>query len=527
MKHSFTMHGRRRIILKTFHKSYPERGVSNLSKNKNPAIQKVAISAGFIFTGLAVGLVISGALQRLPSSWEWVSRTSSQRSYAAIPHFNQPFVEISKAATAAVVNISTVQSDSGDGPGFHHPPDFRHFFNEPFDKPDASPRPQRSMGSGVIVDPNGIIVTNHHVVLRAREIKVQLKDRRAFAARILGSDPKSDLAVLKIDADRLPTIPWGDSDRLEVGEYVLAVGDPFGFSESVTMGIVSALGRTNIGVTDFENFIQTDAAINPGNSGGALVSTDGLLVGINTAILSESGGYAGVGFAIPSNMARRVVLGLTKEGRVRRGWIGVTIQDLDARLAQQFDAPDTNGALVSDVAPRGPADRSGLHRGDVIVRFDGKLVSNARELRNRVAELPGDYRASVEVIRALRRVVLDIRIGESPRESGSIAAMEGRGGDIRQMSLFAGIRVHDLSPEIRRRLGVSPNVSGIVVLDVEAGSRAAEAGVMAGDIIQEMNHHPISDVETFSQVTDRLSQESSVLLLMVRKGQFLFAALSP
>ena len=499
------------------------------SNNSSP-FRKILVSAGLVSAGLAVGLVISSGLLRLPSSWEWASGASFGIRRAAIPAFKQSFVDISRSATAAVVNISAIRivNARGENPhGFPEGPRFHHFFDDSIDEMDQRPHRERNLGSGVIVDSSGIIVTNDHVVARAREIKVQLKDKRAFAARIIGADPRTDLAVIKIDADRLPTIPWGDSDRLQIGEYVIAVGNPFGFSESVTMGIVSALGRTNVGVADFENFIQTDAAINPGNSGGALVSSDGQLIGINTAIFSESGGYAGVGFAIPSNMVKRVVSGLTQTGKVVRGWIGVTIQDLNAALAEQFDRPDLNGALVSDVSPHSPAANAGIRRGDIIAKVDGKPVTNARELRNAVAELPVGRTVDLDVVRASRRVALRIRIAETPVDSPALAGLRERGGSPREPTLLSGVRVHELSAEFRRRLGLPSVAPGVVVLDVEPGSRAAVSGIAAGDVIQEINHEPVHGVDSYNMSASRLRKETSVLLLIIREGRPLYAVLSP
>ncbi len=506
-----------------------EEHVPEFFKNRGRSVQKALVSAGLIFTGLAVGLIISGVIERLPSSWEWAAGRPPIFKRAPVPSFRQPFVEISRAATDAVVNISTVRAEGGRGgapKGFSLNPDFWRFFLEPFDETEPRPRREHALGSGVIVDPGGVIVTNHHVVAMAREIKVLLKDNRSYVARVIGMDPKTDLAVIKIDAEKLPTIQWGDSDQIEVGQYILAVGNPFGFSESVTMGIVSAVGRTNVGVAEYENFIQTDAAINPGNSGGALVDMDGKLVGINTAILSESGGYAGVGFAIPSNMARRVVLGLTKEGRVIRGWVGVTIQDLDSTLAEQFGAPDTNGALVSDIVLRSPADRGGIRRGDVIVAFNGKRVSSAREFRNAVADLPVRHAASLEVLRGSRKIALRIEIGASPEEASARSPQRERQQGPGSDSLLSGVKVHELSPELRRRLGLDSSISGVAVLEVEPGSRADAAGLRSGDILQEIDHHPILGLDSFNTLARQLRGEKSALLLVVRDGRSLFAALS-
>ncbi len=293
----------------------------------------------------------------------------------------------------AVVNISTtrvVKSQGMPASPFMDDPFFKHFFGEEFGRQFQIPRERRenSLGSGVIVSADGYIVTNAHVVEKADEIKVLLSDKREFTGKVVGSDPKSDIAVIKIKGKDLPTLNWGDSEKLEVGEYVLAIGNPFGLNSTITLGIVSAVGRANMGIEQYENFIQTDAAINPGNSGGALVNTRGELIGINTAIFSRTGGSMGIGFAIPSNMAKGVMDSLVKTGKVVRGYLGVSIQDLNAEMAKQFGLDDKQGALVSDVVAGSPADKAGIKTGDVILKFDGKEIENSTMLRHRVAETP-------------------------------------------------------------------------------------------------------------------------------------------
>ncbi len=333
----------------------------------------------------------------------------------------QDFVPVAKAVMPAVVNI--VSRRSGDSAGFHgfsDDPSFRRFFGDEFMKrfedPDERRIPRdRGLGSGVIVDPSGIIVTNHHVVGEADEIKVLLADRSEFTARLIGTDPKSDLAVVKIEAEGLPTIPWADSDRLEVGEYVLAVGNPFGLNQTVTMGIVSAVGRARMGIAEYEDFIQTDAAINPGNSGGPLVNARGEVVGINTAIFSRSGGNMGIGFAVPSNMARIILEQLVTTGRVVRGWLGVSIQDVTPDLAAQLGAAEPKGVLVSDILNDSPAQRAGLQPGDVIVGFEGKEVENATQLRNLVAVTEVGRQVSLTVLRRGQLQRVPVQIGEQPK----------------------------------------------------------------------------------------------------------------
>ncbi len=331
----------------------------------------------------------------------------------------QDFVHVAKAVMPTVVNIfSTRVGTEGQGlHGLFDDPMLRRFFGEEFSKRFKAPkgRGERGLGSGVIVDPSGIIITNHHVVRQADAIRVLLADKTQYEATLIGSDPKTDLAVLKVDAEGLVTIPWADSDQLEVGEYVLAFGNPFGLNQTVTMGIVSAVGRARMGIAEYEDFIQTDAAINPGNSGGALVNARGELVGINTAIFSRSGGSMGIGFAVPSNMARAILDQLVTTGQVVRGWLGVSIQDLTPDLADQFGVPAAKGVLVGDVLEDSPAEQGGLERGDVIITFDGTPVEDATQLKNVVAVTEVGKEVMVELIRDKRLRTTRVRIGQQPK----------------------------------------------------------------------------------------------------------------
>jgi len=339
------------------------------------------------------------------------------------PLADQVFEEVAKRITPAVVNISTTRVIKGGESGipstpFFNDPFFKKFFNqEPFQLPEM-PKEQReqSLGSGVVVDPRGYLITNNHVVEKAKEIKVVLADRREFNGKVVGSDPKSDIAVVKIDGKDLPTVPWGDSSRLQVGQYVLAIGNPFGLSQTVTMGIVSAVGRANVGIADYEDFIQTDAAINPGNSGGALVNTQGELIGINTAIFTRSGGYMGIGFAVPSNMAKSVMDSLIKTGTVIRGWLGISIQEITPQLAKEFRLPEPKGALVTDVLPNTPAERAGIKRGDVILEVNGRPIEHTGQLRNLVAGLPIGEKVKIKIFRDIQEKELEVTISEQSKE---------------------------------------------------------------------------------------------------------------
>ena len=348
----------------------------------------------FILIGIIIGLSISSNLDIQVNSNATVKEVPGS-SAEFLDKLGTALSEISEAVKPAIVNISTEKTVKMRNAPFDHffdDPFFRRFFGDrggPFGGPQEYK--SKSLGSGVFVSKDGYILTNNHVVKDADEIKVLLYDKRELKGKIIGSDPKTDLAIIKIDSNHLPVLKLGDSDNLKVGSLVIAVGNPYGLSHTVTMGIVSAVGRANVGIADYEDFIQTDAAINPGNSGGALVNTRGELVGINTAIFSTSGGYQGIGFAIPSNMAKNVMNSLIKHGKVVRGWLGVTIQDLTPELSKHFDIKAEKGVLISDVVEDSPAEKAGLKRGDLIIKYDEREVKDTNNLRNMAASTPQDH----------------------------------------------------------------------------------------------------------------------------------------
>lgn len=446
-----------------------------------------------------------------------------------VPGSDQNFVRVSKAVTPAVVNISTMRQGR-EGGGQHgtpfDDPFFRRFFGDEFFRRFEAPRErkERSLGSGVIVDASGLIVTNNHVVSKADEIKVMLSDKREFKAKLVGTDSKTDLALLRVDVEGLHTIPWGDSDTLEVGEFVLAVGNPFGLNQTVTMGIVSAIGRASMGIAEYEDFIQTDAAINPGNSGGALVNARGELIGINTAIFSQSGGNMGIGFAVPSAMARSVLEQLMKSGKVVRGWLGVSIQDLSPELAQQFGITETKGVLVSEVLDGSPAKRAGLDRGDVILEYDGRPIESPSQLRNAVARTTVGKKIAIKYARDKRMKTVDIAIDEQPK---SIAKAGGEGPEesAGPAGLFSDFEVRDMTSELARRLGLSTAEKGVVIVHVRSGSAAEEAGLKEGDVILELNRRPIANQRSFESAASQVAKDQSVLLLIKRQGRTLYITL--
>ncbi len=484
------------------------------------------IVGAILLAGVLVGVLVSVRMDWLPSANGGPTVARPPLEFAA---GQQIFVPVVKATMPAVVNISTsrvVRSPGGQDSAFMDDPLFRQFFGDEFFRRFQAPRErkERSLGSGVIVDPSGYIVTNNHVVAKADEIKVLLSDKREFIGKVVGSDPKSEIAVIKIDATDLPVVPWGDSDKLEIGEYVLAIGNPFGLNQTVTQGIVSAVGRANVGIADYEDFIQTDAAINPGNSGGALVNLRGELVGINTAIFSRSGGYMGIGFAVPSNMTREVMQSLIKHGKVTRGWLGISIQDLSPELAKSFGLSETRGALVGEVVENSPAAKAGIKSGDVIVAFAGKKVDSPTTLRNAVAQTPLGKSVKIELIRDKESKSVDATIGEQPkdleRESEPV-----RGG--KEGTALSGMDVQELTPEIARQMDLSPGVKGVAVSNVGADSPAAAAGVQRGDVISEINRTPVRNVKDYQRIAAKLGKGENALIQLARRGGKLFVVIKP
>jgi serine protease Do len=430
------------------------------------------------------------------------------------------FSGIVRSAAPAVVNISTVklrQRDTyGEDPFFDF---FKDFFTPPYAPGLQKQWKEQSFGSGVIVSADGYVITNSHVVTNAEKIQVTLYDKRIVEGRLIGSDPKTDIAVIKIRGDGLPAIPWGDSDSLRVGQFVLAIGDAFGLSHTVTMGIISAVGRANVGIADYEDFIQTDAAINPGNSGGPLVNTEGTLIGINTAIFSRSGGYQGIGFAVPSNMARRIMEQLIEEGRVIRGWVGVTIQELSPELSRKFRHESTAGALVGESLPGSPAEGAGITSGDIIVEYGGKDVEGPSEFKNMVARSTPGTRVPVAVRRSGKAMRFIVTVGELPREAEppypEYPRESGR-------DAFYGLSVIALTDDIARQLSIPTSSRGVVVVGVQEGSPSDDAGIRRGDLILEVEGKRIRGIADFRAASAEMKGKDSVLMFMNRGGRKFF-----
>jgi serine protease Do len=418
------------------------------------------------------------------------------------------FAPIVKSVLPAVVNISSsrvvrqASSPSPDDPFFSIPRERR----------------EQSLGSGVIVSPEGYLLTNNHVVEAATDVRVVLSDKREFKARIIGTDPQTDIAVLKVDAANLQAIPMGDSTKVQVGDVELAIGNPFGLGQTVTMGIVSATGRGNLGIEDYEDFIQTDAAINPGNSGGALINTHGELIGINTAILSNGAeGNQGIGFAVPINMTRRSMEQILKNGKVIRGWLGISIQEVTPFIAKALGLDGPRGALVGDVAPDSPAATAGMSRGDIIIELNGEPVSDGRSLRLKIADTAPGTTLRLRLFRDRSEREVSVTLGEHPSEAQRAGASDSGNGPL------AGIAVDELTPEVARQLGLAAGTRGVVIVEVQSDSPAADAGLRRGDVIQELNRKPIGDVNEFQQAMSQAGN-GQVLLLINRGGNTVFIA---
>ncbi len=500
-----------------------------MHKGKGASMGNLRKRLGVVLAGVLL-LTLDGAGLSVP--------LSTGTAGAAVPPGLVPgFSDIVKQVTPTVVNIAVdVTRGAPRGPSRPLPPGpFGGPPGPPLPPPPAPPRPpgrpDQSSGSGVIIGSDGYIVTNNHVVDNATEITVTLSDRREFKAKLVGADPKSDLAVIKIDAKDLPALKWADHEQLDVGDLVLAVGSPFGLTSTVTLGIISAMGRGNVGIADYEDFIQTDAAINPGNSGGALVNMDGELIGINTAIFSRTGGSEGIGFAIPGSIAIDIVESLTKSGRVVRGWMGIAIQEVTPALAKSFKLPERRGGvLISDVNENGPSARAGLQRGDVIIGFDDKKIENVSQLRNVVARTKVGQPSKVKVLRDGKPKVVTVKIGERPSDE-LLARREPPPAKPETVqppdNVLASLRVQPLDAEMMSQFNIPSNTTGVLINRVEPGSPAEAAGLQRGDVIQEVNHQTIKSLEDYRDISAKIKKEEMAVLLLSRQGNNLFVAVNP
>jgi serine protease Do len=487
-----------------------------------------------ILAGISVVVAVVAAFVYLPQRFSSTANdvqaaTTPPAATTSVGLPNEGFTAVVKESMPAVVNISTTRVVKSQGAApFMNDPFFKEFFGDEFSRQFQVPKSRResALGSGVIVDKRGYIITNNHVIAKADEIKVVLNDKREFKAKLIGTDPKTDVAVIKIKGDNLPVLPWGNSDNLQVGEYVLAIGNPFGLSQTVTMGIVSATGRANVGIADYEDFIQTDAAINPGNSGGALVNAKGQLVGMNTAIFSRSGGYMGIGFAVPSNMAHKVMESLIKNGKVTRGWLGVSIQALDEELAKHFGLKSPEGVLVNEVMDGTPAAKGGVKEGDVIVAFDGKKTPDPTTLRNIVAETKVGKRVKMTVMRDGKAKTLNIMVAEQPKNL-TMSQQQQPESDHNTSSILKGVEVQNMNPQIAQQLGLPKTTTGVVVTDVSVGSPAERAGLISGDVILQVNNKRITNIGDFRNAVQSANKKRGLLLLINRHGRKEFLGIEP
>ncbi len=438
------------------------------------------------------------------------------------------FSSVVKKAGPAVVYIGVEKSlharqhmGRGLDPfGMFNDPFFQRFFGPQFQHPNVPPREfkQRAAGSGFIISSDGMILTNNHVVEDADTIKVRLADKREFTATVIGTDPQSDVALIKIDGKNLPTLPLGNSDKLEVGEWVIAIGSPFELSQSVTVGIVSAKGRSRLGINDYENFIQTDAAINPGNSGGPLLNIHGEAIGINTAIFSRSGGSMGIGFAIPVNMAKKIQKQLQENGKVTRGWLGVVIQNVDEDLAQSFHLEKAKGILVSEVADDSPAKAAGLKQGDVILELNGVPLNDVADLRNKIAMTTPDTTVKLQIIRNGHEKSIAVTIGEQPSSFGTTAQKRIARPQSDSILENMGLSLQDLDADLADQFNYTKG-QGVLIAQVTPDSPAARVGLRPGQLIEEVNQRRVHSLAELKKILKKTGNPKKILL-RIRAGEY-------
>jgi serine protease Do len=453
---------------------------------------------------------------------------AAQDGRGALQTLQDAFVQVAQSVKPAVVNIATTQRPRPQEgrrapqvpPPFRGP--FRDFGEDFFERffGEQPQRERRSLGSGVIVDRRGYILTNNHVIEQADQIDVRLSDKRKFAATVIGKDPKTDLAVIKIDAPGdLPVARLGDSTKIRIGEWAIAIGNPFGLEQTVTVGVISAVGRSDVGITTYEDFIQTDASINPGNSGGPLLNLNGEVIGINTAIVATG---QGIGFAIPIGMAREIKDRLIAQGKVVRAWLGVGIQELTEELAAQFGVRPEDGVLVGNVMRDSPAERGGLKPGDIIQEFNATKVSNVHQLQREVAQGLVGSQARLRVLREKQPTMLTIVLGEQPAELTAAQPSPSPG----QAADRFGLTVQDLTPDLRNQLRLN-DADGILVSSVDEAGPAALAGIRPGEIVTEANREPVRSSRDFSRILGQMRRGANLLLLVRRDGNSRFVVVPP
>jgi len=498
--------------------------------------KRALLIATMLIGGFLGGLIVASHIETVPASLaQDKTRPSSTSLNAAqgrliLQQFSAAFEEAAARVNASVVPIFSEQAVEGRS-AMRLPNDqFRDFFGDEFfrrffNNPDGDNGQQRvrGLGSGVIVSKDGYILTNNHVIKEADKVTVMLGENKKYTAKVIGTDPSTDLAVIKIDAVNLPAVTLGNSDEVRIGQWVIAVGNPFELLHTVTAGIVSAKGRSTVGLNlAYQDFIQTDASINPGNSGGALADLDGNVIGINTAISTPSGGSVGIGFAIPINMAKQVLDELVSQGKVTRGYLALTPQDIDESMAKAWKLKSTEGALVGDVNKNGPADKAGIQRGDIITNFNGKKILNSTQLRQTVAQADPGTTAKINLLRDGREMPISVVLGERPKDP------DGRGNqDESEPEVTSGeelgLSIQTLTPEMAQQLGYR-NDDGVIISSVTSGSPAEEAGLRRGDLIKEVNRTEVSTAQEFKRLISRLQSGDSAVLLINRRGQNTFYA---
>lgn len=437
------------------------------------------------------------------------------------------FAPIIEKVSPSVVTIDIKGRDRGlgnrDNPMFDDP-----FFRRFFGIPEAEKRPKKEekkpgrletigVGSGVIVSPDGFIITNNHVVAPGEEIVVTLSDGKTeYKAKKIGNDPGSDIAVIKIEAKNLPPVTFANSDTIKVGDIAIAIGNPFALRQTVTQGIISATGRNKTGIADFANFIQTDAAINPGNSGGALVDAQGRLIGINSAIFSQSGGNMGIGFAVPSNQARTVMESLIKHGKVMRGFLGIQMQEVDEKLAKSFNLPDQNGVLVAEVVPEGGAQKGGIKNGDVIVALNGKRIEDMAVFRDSVASMPPGTKVKLQVVRNGKSQDMEITLAERP--NGGVASAVPLPEPAKEPDVLDGVTVSEISADMRRQFGIPEDLKGAIVTNVDPDSPCADAGIKPGDVIVDIDGSEVKSADDAVKISEKVKTKASVRVRVSTRG---------
>jgi serine protease Do len=458
------------------------------------------------------------------------SPASAQPSTMAAKELSSAFSTAAKAAMPAVVSIKVEKAvqvspmEFGSTGGLNDPFGLfdddllRRFFGDRLPpQQQQSPRKhiEQGLGSGFIISKDGYIITNNHVVGDVDTITVELKDGRKFEnAKLIGTDPDSEVALIKIDGSDFPVLPMGNSEKIEIGDWVIAIGNPFGLNETVTVGVISAVGRSNVHIAAYEDFIQTDAAINPGNSGGPLINLDGQVIGINTAIFSESGGYMGIGFAIPINMARAIEEQLKKQGRVIRGYLGILGQDITKDMADLLQLKDGQGVIVAHVEKGSPAEKDGLKSHDILLQMNGKKIESYDSLRNDIAVLPPNSKVKFMVMRDGKTSDIVVTLAERSAE----VAQSKQPAAPQQLQETLGIEVQDLTPDIAKQLGYSLG-DGVIVASVVPGSPAAQAGIQPGDLIQSVNQVNVTSVEEFDQAMQK-SMKNKKVLFLIKRGQY-------